>query len=77
MSYLLAFFAALVLDAAWAVYIKATADGAALLAAVMSVVTGGLGLYGVSQVVASGWLAVPWCAGLAVGTYLVVRSGRE
>lgn len=73
MTYLLVFAAAFILDIAWGIYVKAIASSEAGTAAAASIVTGGLGLYGVSAVVSDTWLEVPWLIGLASSTYLVVR----
>lgn len=72
MAYLWVFIAAFGIDAAYAVYIKAIADGRAIPATITSVIIGALGLYGVSSVVQDAKLAVPWLLGLGLSTYVIV-----
>lgn len=68
-----AFAAGFLLDLAWAYYTRQVAAGNAAGAAVASIATGGLGAAGLLSVVRDGWALVPYCAGLAAGTYVAVR----
>ncbi len=67
------FLAAFAVDAAWAILIRATADGRAMTAAVASVFTGALGLLGITSVVGNAYMAIPWLLGLFCGTYVTIR----
>lgn len=71
------FFAAFVTDATWSVFIRSTADGKATMAAVASVFTGALGLFGMTSVVNDAYMAIPWLLGLFCGTYTTIRWSVE
>lgn len=77
MTYVSIFIAAFVIDAAYAVYIQAVAEGRAIPATITSVVIGAMGLYGVSSVVQDTKLAVPWLLGLGVSTYVIVTWANK
>lgn len=69
----LSFLAAFVLDVLWALYIRRTAQGAALQASVYAAVLYALGAYNTLNIVANPWLLVPVTLGAGVGTYVIVR----
>lgn len=73
MSYLQAFVAGFLLDLAWAYYTRQVSLGHAGGAALASIATGGLGAVGLLSVVRDGLAVIPYCAGLAAGTYVAVR----
>ena len=73
MRHALVFGSAIALDAVWALYIQQTAAGHAFFAALLSVVTIGLGAYNVLSFVKDRRYVLTACAGAFVGTYLTVR----
>lgn len=70
--YGLVFLSAAALDAIWALYIQATANDRALLAALLSVITVGLGAFNVLSFVKDRRTVIAACAGAFVGTYLTL-----
>lgn len=73
---IIAFISGFLLDLAWAYYTRQVAAGAAVLAALTSIVTGGLGAIGVAGVVRDADTLPAYLAGLALGTYMAVRWTR-
>lgn len=69
----LSFVAAFVLDVLWALYIRRTAQGAALPSAVYAAVLYALGAYNTLNIVANPWLLIPVTLGAGLGTYVVVQ----
>jgi hypothetical protein len=67
------FFAALVLDAIFALYTIAVIKSKALLAANMSLLTYVLGAVGVVSFVHNKWYIIPLSLGAFVGSYAVVK----
>lgn len=72
------FAAAFLLDVLWALYIRRTAQGLPLPAAVYAAVLYALGAFNTLNIVANPWLLVPVTLGAGAGTYVVVRrEGRS
>lgn len=76
MSWLLAFLGMVLVDALWALYIKAVADHEELAAASWSALVLGAGGGVTLGYVNDPWLLVPACAGAFVGTGLSLRWQR-
>lgn len=70
---ILVFFAALVVDVLWALYIRRTAQGAAGPASVYAALIFLAGAYNTLSYLENPWLLIPIALGAGVGTYGVVR----
>lgn len=73
MQYLFMFLAAAFIDLSYVHWFRAVHNQQYLRAALFSMVIGACGILGVTGVVADGWLAVPWLAGLGVGTIVGMK----
>ncbi len=65
---LIVFACGFAIDVFYVGWMRSVALGHPLVAALMSMCIGGCGLLGVTNVVRNKWLAIPYLAGLGVGT---------
>lgn len=72
-----AFLAGFALDFLWTFYMRAVANGSALLAAGTSTAIGGLSALGVLRIVEDGWAMVPYLGGLFLGSLVAVKLGDK
>ncbi len=70
MNYLIVFLCAVAIDVAYTRWMLHVSHGDRWQAVLASMCIGGAGLVGVTSVVHDRWLAVPYLAGLGVGTAL-------
>lgn len=72
-KYILIFFALVLTDIVWALYIRWAAQGRALRAAISSILIYVIGAFTFGEFIKDTWILIPAGLGCFVGTYITIK----